>query len=114
MNRTLSSPERRTLSVLDRLVGSEAVRGRIDAAASRLERRLQADPGAPMAWETVPLSLYDPGLPGTIRSSWVFVLRAGAATGAERHPNSHQRTLSYRGTGIFKTMEGGRWRSHFL
>src|SRR6266571_5897925 len=105
---------KRTLAVLDQLVRREAVRARIDEAVKEVERRLVANPGAQMAWETVPLSLYDPGLPETIRSSWVFILRAGATTGAERHPNSRQRTLSYRGAGILMTMEGGRWRSHRL
>jgi hypothetical protein len=114
MKRTPGSPEKRTLSVLDRLVGRVAVRAFIDAAARRLERRLLAEPGAPMAWETVPLSLFDAGLPETIRSGWVFILRAYATTGAERHPNSHQRTLSYIGRGDLQTMKNGRWTSHPL
>jgi len=104
----------RTLAVLDQLLRRSAVRAPIDAAVGRIEQRLHADPGAQMAWETVPLSLFDPGLPGTIRSSWVFILRAGAVTGAERHPNSRQRTMSYRGAGDLQTMVGGRWRSHAL
>ena len=49
-----------------------------------------------------------------IRSSWVFVLRAQANTGAERHPNSHQRMMSYRGSGDFQLWTGGRWRSNPL
>jgi len=114
MSHTLSPPEKRTLTALDRLLRRAAVRASIDAAIGPLERRLLADTGAQMAWETVPLSLYDPGLPGTIRSSWIFILRSGAVTGAERHPNSHQRTLSYRGAGDLMTMERGRWRNHAL
>ncbi len=114
MNLIPGSPEKRILSVLDRLVGREAVRAFVDAAARRLERRLLAEPGASMAWGTVPLSLFDAGLPEAIRSGWVFILRAGAATGAERHPNSHQRTLSYIGAGDLQTMKSGRWTSHPL
>ena len=91
-----------------------AARVRIDEAIVRLERLLRADAGAQMAWETLPLSLFDPGLPESIRSIWVFILRAGAVTGAERHPNSHQRTMSYRGAGDLQTREEGRWRSHAL
>jgi hypothetical protein len=53
-------------------------------------------------------------LPAVIRSSWVFVLRARATTGAERHPRSHQRMMSYRGEGDFQIWIEGRWRSHFL
>jgi steroid delta-isomerase-like uncharacterized protein len=67
-----------------------------------------------MAWEPVPLSLYGVPIPGPIRSSWVFILRAGAATGAERHPNSRQRMMSYQGTGDLQTGGEGQWQSHQL
>src|SRR5262249_24535099 len=33
----------------------------------------------------------------------VFILRAGADTGAERHPNSHQRMLTIAGSGDLMT-----------
>jgi hypothetical protein len=67
-----------------------------------------------LAWEPVPLDLYPGPLPKSIRSSWVFILRAGTATGAERHPNSHQRMMSYRGLGDFQTRTESEWSSHFL
>jgi len=114
MKVTLTAPEKRILAVLDRLATSAGVRARIDAAAGRLEKTLLAAAGAQMAWETVPLSTFGPGLPETIRSSWVFILRDGAVTGAERHPNSVQRTLSWRGTGDLMTRSGNRWTSHRL
>jgi hypothetical protein len=53
-------------------------------------------------------------LPPFIRSSWVFILRAGATTGAERHPNSHQRVMSFRGKGDLQTGGEGKWQSHHL
>jgi hypothetical protein len=106
--------EKQTLTVLEQLVRRPAVLAGIDEIIVRLEGLLRADAGAQMAWETLPLSLFDPGLPETIRSSWVFILRGGAVTGAERHPNSHQRTLSYRGAGDLQTKEEGRWRSNTL
>src|SRR5262245_42027761 len=49
-----------------------------------------------------------------ILSSWVFVLRAGTTSGAERHPNSHQRVMSYRGTADLQTGNGERWVSNIL
>jgi hypothetical protein len=67
-----------------------------------------------MAWEPIPLAIYGAGLPSFVRSSWVFILRAGATTGGERHPNSHQRMMSYRGQGDFQTGGEGRWQSNFL
>ena len=111
---TLGHSEKHTLTVLDQLLQRASVRAPIEAAVARLEPLLVGEAGAQMAWETLPLSLFGPGIPDTIRSSWVFILRGGAVTGAERHPNSHQRTLSYRGAGDLQTMEDGRWRSHAL
>lgn len=67
-----------------------------------------------MAWEPIPQSVFDASLPPAIQSSWVFVLRAGAVTGAERHPNSHQRMMSYQGTGDLQTGGDGRWQSNLL
>src|SRR5215813_8091482 len=87
MRKTSNSSDRPTLSALDKIMGRPEVKRRVDAAARRLTRKLGSEPKAQMAWETVPLSVYDPGLPETIRSSWVFILRGGAVTGAERHPN---------------------------
>src|SRR5262245_17308836 len=109
--RTLPPVEKRTLGLLEQLVRRPAARVSIDEAIVRLERLLRADAGAQMAWETLPLSLFDPGIPETIRSIWVFILRGGVVTGAERHPNSYQRSLSYSGGGDVQTKEEGRWQT---
>src|SRR2546428_13315459 len=69
MSQSLSPPEKRTLTALDRLLRRAAVRASIDAAIGPLERRLLVDTGAQMAWETVSLSLFYLGLPDTIRHS---------------------------------------------
>ncbi len=47
-------------------------------------------------------------------NAWVFVLRAGADTGAERHPNSHQRMMSFEGSGNLQTGKHGKWESNVL
>ncbi|MGH9760438.1 MAG: hypothetical protein ACREDR_33685, partial [Blastocatellia bacterium] len=41
-------------------------------------------------------------------------LRAGVATLAERHPNSHQRMIVHRGEGDFQTWNGTAWQSNLL
>ena len=114
MKRGSIAEERAVLMALDRLVGRRAVRRHIDGVIRRLERRLARDRGARMAWKTLPMSLFRPGLPQPIRSGWVFLLRGGAWTGAERHSNSHQRTMSYRGAATLKTGLGGRARRRRL
>lgn len=99
--------------VLEDAARSEAVRARVAEVLERVTRQLAAG-DASMAWETVPLEVFDRPLPGAIRSCWVFVIRAGAETGAERHPNSHQRSLSLAGSGEFQLRQEGRWEPHPL
>ncbi|MCP5110674.1 MAG: hypothetical protein GY953_07550 [bacterium] len=106
--------EMEKLRTLDGLVAEVRVRDTIDAIAERLVQDLNAAGDALMTWEPIPLSVYGEGMPGEIRSSWVFVLRAGTVTGAERHPNSHQRMMSYRGSGDFQTRAGAVWVSNRL
>jgi len=111
---TTDAREEKVLDFLDRMLQRKHVRAFLDAVVARVEQRLRADPAAVMAWEPVPLDVYGTPLPGAIRSSWVFILRADVATGDERHPNSRQRMMSYRGTGDLQTRTGERWESHLL
>src|SRR5689334_10536629 len=84
---------------VDQILRSEKVRTLIRPVVERVQAKLSRDTRALMAWEPIPLTIYGGTLPGAIKSSWVFVLRAGANTGAERHPNSHQRMMSFQGSG---------------
>jgi hypothetical protein len=106
--------ESRILEALDIAVRSESIRPKIDAIVARVEQKLRERPDDMLAWEPIPLNFYIAPLSETIRSSWVFILRANTTTGAERHPNSHQRMMSYRGTGDFQTRTDGDWVSHLL
>ncbi|HZL87703.1 MAG TPA: hypothetical protein VFB96_04950 [Pirellulaceae bacterium] len=110
----MSSDERSLLGLLDDLLQSNAVRADIDRVVERVKRKLAADTAAVMAWEPLPLSIYRQSIPSGIASSWVFILRADAATGAERHPNSCQRMMSYQGIGDLQTGGEGNWQSHPL
>ena len=60
-----------------------------------------------MAWEPIPLTVFGHALRREIRLAWVFVLRAGADTGAERHPNSHQRMMTFEGSGDMRNRSRG-------
>ncbi len=113
-NTILERIELEVLEALDTAVLFEATRHRIDEIVDRVDRKLERRPDEVLAWEPIPLEFYVSSLPEGICSSWVFILRAHTVTGAERHPNSHQRMMSYRGSGDFQTLENGHWRSHFL
>lgn len=106
MNATTDS----VIIALEAAARSGAVSTYVATVLERVERELAAT-AAPMAWESVPLAVFDRPLPEAVKSCWVFVIRAGAETGAERHPNSHQRSLSLTGRGEFRLREGGRWQS---
>jgi len=110
----MDQEERKVLEVLDTTLGQQAVRAAIGLVVRRVEEKLIQDPLSVLAWEPIPLSVYGGSLPRAIRSSWVFVLRAKSTTGAERHPNSHQRMMSYQGVGDLQTRRGRRWRSNAL
>jgi hypothetical protein len=90
------------LERLDKIVQSEKVRAQILPIVERVRADLAGKPDALMAWEPTALETFET-LPPAIRSGWVFILRAGADTGAERHPNSHQRMMTFAGTGDMKT-----------
>ena len=100
------------LATLDAAIRSAAAA--IDPIVAAVERKLEESPAEVLAWQTIPLDTYPARLPPEIRSSWVFVLRANVTTGAERHSNSHQRMMSYRGGGDFQTRPDADWCSNHL
>jgi hypothetical protein len=111
---TMDEGEQKVLEFLDRILQREPVRTYLDVVVTRVEQRLRADSASVMAWEPIPLDVYGTPLPGLIRSSWVFILRADVGTGDERHPNSRQRMMSYRATGDLQTRTGECWQSNHL
>jgi hypothetical protein len=108
-------PEERTcLESIDTILRSEPVRRQICPVVERVRAELARKKEALMTWEPIPLTVLGRALPREIGSAWVFVLRAGADTGAERHPNSHQRMMSFEGSGDMKTGEPRQWQSNVL
>jgi hypothetical protein len=112
------------LEALDKIVHLEKVCAKILPIVERVRADLARKPDALMTWEPVALETFG-ALPTAIRSGWIFILRAGSDTGAERHPNSHQRMMSFDGTGDMKIDAIGTpndveteseiaWRSHIL
>ncbi len=110
----MNPQEHALLEALDIVLRADAVCAQIDLIVERVTHKLALVSTASMAWEPIPLSIYGKSLPATIRSSWVFILRAGATTGAERHPNSHQRMMSFQGAGDLQTGGEGHWQSNPL
>jgi hypothetical protein len=109
------TPEERTLlESIDRVLRSDTVREQIRPIIERVRVELARKNEALMTWEPIPLTVFGRALPHEIRSAWVFVLRAGADTGTERHPNSHQRMMTFQGSGDMQTEERGKWQSNVL
>jgi hypothetical protein len=108
-------PEERTrLESIEIVLRSDTVREQIRPIIERVRAELTRKNEALMTWEPIPLTVFGRALPREIRSAWVFVLRAGADTGAERHPNSHQRMMTFEGSGDMRTEQGGQWQSNVL
>jgi hypothetical protein len=108
--------ERSLLDHLDKILRSKEVRRQIQPIVDRVRAHLAQKQQAVMAWEPIPLTTFSDPLPSGIRCSWVFILRTGANTGAERHPNSHQRMMSFEGTGDLQLRAGSEaaWQSNVL
>ena len=99
----MTKEERSVLETLDEIVRSEAVRAQIEPTVERVCAELSRRLDRLMTWKPIALEIFGDQLPSAIRSGWIFVLRAGADTGAERHPNSHQRMMTLRGAGDMQT-----------
>jgi hypothetical protein len=110
----MSADEMSILEALDAMLGPTSVRAKIDAIVTQIEQELAGTPSEVMAWQPIPMTIYGNAISAGIQSSWVFILRAGATTGAERHPNSHQRVMSYRGRGDLQVKVEDEWHSHEL
>ena len=106
--------EANILQALEGILRKESVIAIIDPIVASLEEKLVQDPKEEMAWKALDLEIFGASFPKAIQSGWVFVFRAGTATGSERHPNSHQRILSYRGKGDIQIWEDGKWNSYVL
>jgi hypothetical protein len=101
------------LQQLDHAIRRPRAAAFLASLANDLEAALLEDPALRLAWRPVPLCAYE-SLPGGIASSWVFALRADCTSGAERHPNSIQRVMSYRGSADMQLWNGAAWESHRL
>ena len=107
------SSERKILASLHLAVLAPLAATYLECVAQDVGSVLKNDPAARLAWRTIPLNIYGE-LPAGIASSWVFVLRAGCTSGAERHPNSIQRVMSLCGHADMQTWNGERWTSNVL
>lgn len=105
--------ERLLLEGLDRRVRRSLEHPEVRRRVAAITDRLASSADLRIAWEAIPLEVYG-HVPAGIRSAWVFALRAGTSTGAERHPNSHQRVVSLSGSADLQTWDGTRWQSHRL
>src|SRR5207249_4565768 len=112
--RGMTQQEHARLESIDDILRSETVRQQILPIIERVRAELARKKEALMTWEPIPLTVFGRALQTEIRSAWVFVLRAGADTGAERHPNSHQRMMTFEGSGNMQTGEPSLWQSNVL
>lgn len=106
--------EKEILKLLDIAVKQDSIKQNMIGVIQRVEQTLKDNPETYMSWEPIPLDLFKQALPSEIKSSWVFNLRKNTTTGAERHPNSIQRMMSYKGHGDFQTKPDLEWKSNFL
>ena len=110
----MDQEESRILEALELAVRSEAIRPKIEAIVARVEQKLRESPDDVFGLGADPPRLLHGSSPRYHPVELMFILRANTITGAERHPNSHQRMMSHRGFGDFQTRPDGDWCSHLL
>ena len=108
----MTKEERSRLETLDAALRSESVREHIRSVVIRVRDQLSRRKDALMSWEPFRLTFSQRDY--RLRFSPHGILRAGADTGAERHPNSHQRMMSFEGSGDLQTGQPGKWQSNIL
>jgi hypothetical protein len=112
--RAPGSVELKLLFGIEELLQSSSIRKHIEVFADEIRHELEQNTEKVLVWRSIPFSLYGERLPEEIKSSWVFGIQAKRETGAERHPRSHQRMMSYRGSGDLRVWDGNRWISRKL
>lgn len=94
---------------LSRELDTPIARDGLAPVLARVESARAAHPDQRQAWEPMDLGSLPFEAPAGVRSCWVFVLRAGAKFGPERHPNSHQRSVVLSGAVLFEVLAGETW-----
>jgi hypothetical protein len=103
--------EMEILQILDGMLRRAEVKSALERIVSKARIRFNETPDVFFIWEEVPLSLFD-ALPEGIRSSWIFIIRAGLPAEPHRHPNSHQISMSLVGDGDLQIWKDSGWHSH--
>lgn len=110
----MTGDELQLLSTLDSLVFQPDALATIEQLANELTQQLQSKPTAAFARAELAISLFGAALPAEAKSSNVYVIRPGVSSGIERHPNSHQHSMSLRGEGTFALGLAGERCEHRL
>lgn len=95
---------------LKRLHDSTALLLRDDGVLSAI-MRLKEEIGsvaAPFLWSVIDQASFPPGLPGFVKSAWIFVLKRNVPSGCHYHPNSIQHMTVVEGAG--RSIVGGETR----
>lgn len=106
-----SEEDMNIIKELDNIVRDSLVKELVNSFTKKAEEKLRQNPESDIQWLSIPFGLFEGRLPDCIKSGWVFVIRKGVATDPERHPESRQRMMSYKGSGDMQTWDGKRWLS---
>ena len=101
----MNKREKSLLAKLGELARATAANSIIQEALVKAETELRQNPSKLGTTVQIPLSIFGKGIPAAIKSCRVFALRANTPFKTERHPNSHQRVLSIKGTGEVRVLE---------
>lgn len=102
--------EQELLALLEDLSVTDSAQSAIERAVAEAKEELKDKEEKLGSSVQLPLSVFGDRLPPIIKSCRVFVLRGGTEFKIERHPNSHQRVLSFGGSGEIRVFDNeGTW-----
>ena len=104
----MNNDEQKILETLDEILKENSVVKTINSVVLEAEKELN-NLHIPSVTKTVPLKIFQNKLPEFINLCRVFILRANTKSKIERHTNSFQRTMTWKGSGETKILENNKW-----
>ena len=107
----MNSKEHEVIKGLDEVLKLSYITELINTTVLEAEEDLY-NSKLPSITKTVPLKIFEDKLPNFINLCRVFILCANTESKIERHTNSFQRTMSWKGFGKTKVLTGNEWMLH--
>lgn len=109
----MDQKELNLISCLDELLKFESNKTFIEEGIAIANKKLDGE-NLKSVTVTIPISKFGEKLPKGFGLCRIFILKANTEAKVERHTNSIQRVMSYKGSGTIKVQRSNKWISNPL